>query len=134
MSTDTKPRDLPEFVDDLVRIGTAELVAHLAAPEEKARAVMARIADGIVNQYARSTMYVPAGFGSRNALIWAKYQEHGPTVDGRPGAPPYSNNRVAELAVEHKLTERQIYNIIAVMRTAELARNQPRLPGFEDQE
>jgi Mor family transcriptional regulator len=131
MSAD-KPRELPEFVDDLVRIGTAELVKQLAAPEEKARAVMACIADGIVNQYARSTMYVPAGFGSRNSVIWSKYQEPGEGKDGRPGARPYTSERIEELAVEYQLTTRQIRNILAVMRAAEMARTQPRLAGFED--
>lgn len=131
MSTD-KPRELPEFVDDLVRIGTAELMGQLETPESVARVVMARIADGIVNQYARSTMYVPAGFGSRNSVIWAKYQEAGMAQDGRPGARPYTSERIEELAVEYQLTTRQIRNILAVMRSAEMARNHPQLPGFDD--
>lgn len=131
MNQEAKPRDLSEFVDDLVRIGVAELVSRLAAPEDQARASMARIADGIVTEYARRSMYIPAGFGSRNSLIWEKYQEHGPSVNGQPGGTPFSNARVSELAVEYKLTERQIYNIIAAMRTAEFARHQGHLPGFD---
>jgi len=128
----TKPRELPEFVDDLVRIGAAELVATAGLGAEQARTVMARIADGIVTHYARSTMYVPAAFGTRNQEIWRKYGEPGPAgPGGQLGASPYTRQRVVELAAEYGLTERQIYSILTVMRARELATMQPTLPGFE---
>lgn len=126
MITAAKPRELPEFVDDLVRIGTAELIAALGITEDEARAIMARIADGIVSEYARTTMYVPAGFGSRNSEIWRRYGEPGPA-----GTTAFSRARVAELAAESGLTDRQVYSILAVMRSAEMARRQLQLPGLD---
>lgn len=123
---ESKPRELPEFVDDLVRIGTAELVAQLGAEEAQAKTVMARIADGIVTAYARTTMYVPAGFGSRNTVIWDKFHQPGPTAARNTRA------RVEEIAAEYGMTTRQIYSILAVMRSAQNARFQHHLPGFED--
>lgn len=129
MSPETKPRELPEFVDDLVRIGTAELAAKLKLPEDQGREVMASITGQIVSLYARTTMYVPAGFDSRNGTIWEKYQQ-----DGATGTRAFTQDRVAELAAEYQLTSRQIYSIVAVMKAQETARRQGRLPGFDEAE
>lgn len=131
MNAATKPRDLPEFVDDLVRLGKSRLVGELGAEEEAARVVMTRIAADIMNEYARRSMYIPAGFGSRNSEIWQQYGQPGPVVDGRLGAAPYSRARVEELAVMHGLTTRQVYSILAVMRAQEMASRQAQLPGLD---
>jgi len=128
VSQDTKPRELAEFVDDLVRIGTAELTTKLKLPEADCRVAMASITDQIVTLYARTTMYVPAGFGSRNKAIWDKYQQNSQTASA------YTQDRVAELAIEYQLTTRQIYSILAVMKHAEMARRQSHLPGFDGSE
>ncbi|MDO9094482.1 MAG: Mor transcription activator family protein [Rubrivivax sp.] len=129
MNQDTaKPRELAEFVDDLVRIGTAELNGKFKLPEADCRVVMASITDQIVTLYARTTMYVPAGFGPRNKAIWDKYQQNSQTASA------FTQDRVAELAVEYQLTTRQIYSILAVMKHAEMARRQSQLPGFDSPE
>lgn len=118
-------RKLREFVDYLVQIGTAEAATALEAPPEKARAVMMRIADRLMSSYARHTFYVPVGFSSRNAEIWDQYGVATAT------APAFSKARVAELAAQYMLTERQIYSVLADMRAAEMASRQTLLPGID---
>jgi Mor family transcriptional regulator len=121
-----KTRELPEFVDDLVRLGTAEIVGALGTPEDQAKAVMARVAAAVVSEYARFTLYVPVGFSTRNVEIYRKYGECSAS------AAPYSQDRIAELAAEYQLTTRQLYNIVAAIRAEQTAASQPKLPGFED--
>lgn len=131
MNAAAKPRELPEFVDDLIRVGKARLVAELGAADEAAQHVMGKIAADIVNEYARRSMYIPAGFGTRNSEIWKAYGERGPASNGQPGADPYTRARIEELAVQYGLTSRQVYSILGAMRAQELATRQGQLPGME---
>ncbi len=129
--SEAAPRDLPEFVDEAQRIGTAQLVNQLQLPEDRAREVMGKIVAEIVSRFARTTMYVPAGFDSRNEAIWKDYGERGPTSRGQAGAAPFTAARIDEIAAERGITSRQVRNILAVMKAAEMASRQDRLPGFE---
>ncbi len=125
MNGPAKPRELPEFVDALVRIGADALVKELGGPRDRAEAVMAKVAVGILAEFARHTMYIPAGFDARNEAIYGSYGEPSATA----GA--YTRARVEELAAQHGLTARQVYSIIGVQRARELASRQPLLPGFD---
>lgn len=130
MSEDqARRRDVPEFVDEALRIGTAQLVSQFQAPEDRAREVMAKIVAEIIGRFARTTMYVPAGFDSRNEAIWTEYGQRGAS-----GAAPYTAARIDEIAASRGITARQVRNILAVMKAAEMARRQGHLPGFDQAE
>lgn len=130
-----KPRKVPEFVDDLNRIATTELLGA-GLPEADAKAVARRITSSIVSLYARTTMHVPVGYDARNAEIWRQYAEPGRLADGTLGAPPFSQARAVELAAEHNLTARQVYSILQVQRRTDRAErgfpsDQPMLKGLD---
>lgn len=122
-----------EFVDNLVRLGKAQLVERLAIEPPEAEEVMTAIAHAMILESARFHIYVPVAIelqlSPRNEAIWNEYSTPGPE-----GARPFSTARISQLARKHQLTERQIYKIIDVWRAREMAHKQPELPGFEGAE
>jgi Mor family transcriptional regulator len=122
-----------EFVDNLVRLGKAQLVERLAIEPPEAEEVMTAIAHAMILESARFHIYVPVAIelqlSPRNEAIW---QEYG--TPGADGARPYSTARIAQLARKHQLTERQIYKIIDVWRERTMRETQPELPGLESAE
>lgn len=126
-------RRLYKFVDDLVRIGAREIRGELGTDDKRARDIALQIANSVCLEYARFHVYVPAcvelQLDPRNQAIWDQYGQPGPD-----GARAYSPDRIAQLAAEHSLTDRQIYSILAVMRERELATRQGVLQGFDPTE
>ena len=123
---------LPQFLDEIVRVGSAELVALAAMPERTAHETMTRVAHRIVGHFARTTMYVPAPFARRNEEIWRRYRERGGDAAETLPTSPYSRQRILDLAAEFSLTERQIYSILAVMRLRERAESAQARQGVGD--
>lgn len=124
MSQDRK--EVAEFIGDLVRIGTQQLVQGLRADPKVAEQSMRAIADQVCVEYARRNIYVPADFDPRNREIVAKY--HQPSRS----AAACSHDRVRELAIEYALSTRWIYTLVKEARQADLAARQGVLPGLED--
>jgi hypothetical protein len=120
-----KPRELPEFVGDLVRIGVALPITFDMDPV-LAEAVKARIAVEVCTEYARSNLGVPAGFGNPSANIWRKYGDASSTASA------HTRQRAEEPAVEYEMTSRQVCNVLAAIRAQDAINRYPRLPGRED--
>lgn len=120
-----RPKTVPEFVDDLLRIGTKVLTAELRVDEARARDAMSAVADQLLDEYARTTLYVPAAYSQRNTELYRRYSAPGGDT------PPFTAARITALAAEFQLTVRQVYSILATRRAAILAELQPELPGLE---
>lgn len=123
---------LYQFVDDLVSIGTRDLVKQTSVPEPEARELMTGIAHALCAQYARTNMYVPAvleiPLSARDEQIWNDYCA---PAFGTEGSRPYTAQRIAEIAAAQELSERHVYSVVGLMRRREQARLQPALPGME---
>lgn len=119
-----------QLVDDMVSVGSKELIEQFSLPDEQAREVMRQIAHKVCYLNAKSIIYVPEDLDfeltKRDEQIWLDYQQDGPE-----GARKFSPHRVEQLAHEHNLTTQQIYNIIRLMRRREVAERQGVLPGLE---
>ena len=124
-----------QFVDDLVAVGTRELVLQAGLAEAEARTVMTGIAHALCAQYARTTMYVPAlmeiPLGERDERVWANY---GAPAFGTAGSRPFTAARIDEIAEAERISARQVYSVVALMRQRDQARRQPALPGMEHPE
>jgi hypothetical protein len=120
-------RRLRQFVNDLVAVSVSEL-RGAGMNEPEAIEVSQQIANRICTQYARTELYVPAVvellLGPRDQRIWEQYCQSSPT------ARAYTEARLAELAAEHQLTVRHLYNIVALMRRRDQAARQFSLPGL----
>jgi len=121
-----------QLVDDMITIGSRELMEQLGVAEEQAKEVMRQIAHQVCFLNARCVIYVPAALdfelSNRDQLIWDAYQVDGPAPTC---SRKFSAARVDELAAEHALTAVQIYNIIRLMKAREIAGRQGQLPGLD---
>lgn len=126
-----------DFVEGLVRIGREVLVKQLGLDAERAHGVMTEVATRVVAEYARTYLYVPVSYDLRDSEIWREYCEPGPAgADGRPGAAPFSHERIVELAEKHQRTVRQLYTIISTRRKLDRSARgfpseQPLLDGLD---
>lgn len=119
-----------KLVDDIVTVGSKELIEQLGVPVEQAREIMRHIAHEVCFMNAKSLIYVPEALDfeltKRDEEIWVQYQ-----IDGPDGARKFSAHRVEQLAQERNLTAQQIYNILRLMRRREVADRQGVLPGID---
>jgi Mor family transcriptional regulator len=124
---------LYQFIDDLVAIGTRELMQSAELQEIEAKTLMTSIAHAMCHQHARTQFYVPAvleiELDERDECIWSAYCQDGPD-----GVMKFTKARVEQLAEEHKLTPRHMYSVISLARRRDQARRQPALPGLEPTE
>ena len=111
-----------EFVTRLVEIGVANLVHQAGLQEPLARAAMRDIAHDVCREYGGQPMYIP--------------QDHDFQLTPRDLAifEAFRGTNIAEIAAEHGISTRQVYNIVAHARRIHAARNQPTLPGFDPDE
>jgi Mor family transcriptional regulator len=121
---------LRQFIDDLVAIGVAELTSDGSIDGAAARALATRIAHRLCFEYGRTQMYIPAvielELTERDAEIYRKYG------DDSPNARRFTHARLRELAAEYNLTERHLYNVLALARRRDIQARQPDLPGLAD--
>jgi len=110
---------LPQFVDDIVTLGSRHLLAQTAISEDEARTLMRKIAHDVCGLYARQHIYVPLDLeyelDARDREIWIKYGQD------TPKAGKFTSARVAELSAEYQLTSAQIYNIFRLLKAREKA-------------
>lgn len=118
----TDDSKLRQFIGDLVRLGAEELVRSLTIPISEAEATMRRVADAVCLEYARSYIYVPAGYDPRNREIVAKFGQSSRT------AAAFTRARIHELAAEYAVSWRQIYSILREARLADFRDRQGTLP------
>ncbi|MFN0182268.1 MAG: Mor transcription activator family protein [Aquabacterium sp.] len=120
---------LRQLVDDLVSVVASELAANLGVPDERGREIGGLVADRICFMYARAYLYVPAQLErrltARDRDFWAAYCTDSPTARRNTAA------RLAEVSAALGITERQGYNIAALMRRLEADALQPSLTGFD---
>lgn len=121
-----------QLVDDMITVGSKELIDQLAVPEEQAKELMRQIAHQVCFLNAKQYIYVPEALdfklSKRDETIWAEYQVDGPAPTfGRK----FSAQRIDELAAQYNLTTVQIYNILRLMRKQEVASRQFLIPGLE---
>ncbi len=118
-----------QLVDDIVGVG-AKRLALTGMGMEQAKELMREIAHEVCFLNAKQLIYVPEDLEfeltKRDQAIWSGYQ-----ADGPDGARKFTNARAEQLAVEFKLSEVQIYNIIRLMKRREVADRQGVLPGLE---
>lgn len=121
-----------QLVDDMITVGSKELIGQLSVPKEQAEELMRQIAHQVCFMNAKCVIYVPEALdfvlSKRDETIWAEYQLDGPAPTC---ARKYSAQRIEELAHQHKLTTVQIYNIVRAMKKSEIAGRQGTLPGLE---
>jgi Mor family transcriptional regulator len=121
---------LHRFVDELVSLGSRELAKLADMPEEEAKTAMTAVANSMCFAWGGQTVYVPQSLElrltERDERIFLAYKQHGPT-----GSRPHSRERVEELAAEFELSDRHVYNIVALATKREQARRQPTLPGID---
>jgi len=114
-------RKVLQFVDDLVSVGMREATAF-GLDDATAKALMTRVAHELCFLYGRTSIYVPAALdltlSPRDEALWAAYAQDSAT------ARKFTMARIDELAAEYKLTQRQAYNILSLMRTREVADRQ----------
>jgi len=108
------------FIDNLVAVARHQMGAAFPdVPAETIEQVATDIAHEMVFLYARTEMSIPAALpltlGPRNAQIYADYGKDSAT------ARAYTSDRIAELAAQHRLTTRQVQNILASGRAADAA-------------
>lgn len=110
----------PAVIRRLTEIGAAVLVRDLGMDPQRATATMREIAHDLAKEYGGQNVYIGRDLEfdltKRDMEI---YRAH----NGR---------NVPELALRYKLSEVQIYNILAHVRRQMMRKQQPRLPGFED--
>lgn len=121
-----------QLIDDIVTVGTKELISQVSMPETQAAEVMRQIAHQVCFMNAKMTIYIPEALelklSKRDEDIWAEYQVDGPAPTC---ARKFSPARIEELATQHNLTVVQIYNILRLMKKREVAARQGVLPGIE---
>ena len=126
-----KKRDrVLQFVDDLVANTVHVLTRSLGVESEKARAAGEELAHMLCAQYARANLYIPTDLDfrltDRDRDLWQAYQTYGPD-----NVRPFTRDRVDQLAELYEITPQQVYNIIRMMKKAEMAERQWTLPGLE---
>lgn len=100
------------FGESMIRVGTPLISAQLKVPEGRAERAMTAVVTAVFAELARTTVYIPAAFDSRNKEIFEKY--HQPSR----GAAACSYDRIRQLASEYALTSRAVYKVIQRMREA----------------
>lgn len=132
MSSRTSLKRPYKLVDDMITVGSKELISQLSVPKEQAEELMRQIAHQVCFMNAKCMIYVPAALdfelSKRDQTIWAEYQVDGPAPTC---ARKYSAQRIEEIAAHYNLTTVQIYNIIRAMKKSEVAGRQGTLPGLE---
>ncbi|MEW6670209.1 MAG: Mor transcription activator family protein [Thermodesulfobacteriota bacterium] len=103
----------PEILTDLADRAAELLEQEARLPRKEAERIAKKLADRIGHDWAGSQPYV-----GRGAVIIERDREIYRRFDG-------NNHRI--LALEHNLTERQIYNIVSRVRQEEYSRRQIKL-------
>lgn len=104
-----------DFVESVVTHVVDVLRSAANLPDDQAKAHGREIARRICTEYQRTTLYVPTTMTwdvtERDEQVWTDYSSRGPT-----GTPPWSQDRVEEVAEAHGITASYVYQIVKMVR------------------
>ena len=108
------------FFADLIEIGRVQVSEATGVAEEVGTAVMRAICNELVNRYGRRQFYIPAvqldEMAGRDQTILEEWVR---AAQQAGGSEPFTLQRLHEIAVEHKMTERGVRYAIARARQRE---------------
>jgi Mor family transcriptional regulator len=122
-------RQVTNFREAVVR-HTAEVLRAAGIPDAEGRAHGDEVARRLCHEYGKSQMYVPStqtwDVTERDERLYEAY-----TSRSAAGTPPFTQQRVEEVADEFKITTSYVYQVVSLVRARMQQDRQPTLPGLD---